>query len=59
MTRRIPMKLDVAAGATLTDIEALDNMVARVKYRIVRAILVISLFGICTLILRNTLNTFI
>ena len=45
--------------ATLTDIEPLDDMVARVKSRIVRDILVIFLHEIYTLILRNTLCTFV
>ena len=49
----------MAARATLTDIEALDNVVAGIESRIVIDITVLSRFGIYTLILRNTLNTFV
>ena len=45
--------------ATLTYMEAPDNMIARVKSRTVGDILVISHFGIYTLILKYTLSTFV
>ena len=53
------MKPGYGARVKLTNIKAPENMDGKVKCRIVRDILVIAHFGIYTLILINTLSTFV